>query len=539
MTSVAQRIFGGQFWLILWLSILLGGQAVAQNAQIKQAVAEASAGDKTLAAFYLENGYDTLWTGKDRDDRLRRKALLRAFYGAHDHGLPTGRYDGDEVAAKLKKARKASDRGTLDVELSKLFLAYARDVSTGVINPRYLPEPLDEEIARRRQKIDASAVLRGVRDYDPARFIASLAPRSPEYARLMAAKIELEKLAAKDAWGPKVNARKLKLGDTGEAVVALRNRLIRMGFMRRTVRASFDEKLEAAVQTFQAAHGLATDGVAGPGTLSMLNKSPAQRLAQVIVAMERERWTNFERGGRHIEVNIADFHAKIIDDGKVSFQTRVVVGQAKDDHRTPEFSDKMEYLVFNPSWYVPRDIATAEYLPMLQEDPFAVSHLELLDEEGELVDRLGVDFTELDEDTWEFWLKEPPSQGNALGLVKFMLPNRHNIYLHDTPSKSLFAKEARAFSHGCVRLSDPFGFAHEVLSRQSDNTDRLIKRALGDKDEEYHLGLREHIPVHLIYRTARVRVGGQMEFRRDVYGRDAIIFSVLKRAGVSLSARNS
>ncbi len=519
--------------------VLVASPLVAQNAQLKQAVAEASASDKILAAFYKSNGYDTLWTGKDRDDRLRRRALLNALEDAGAHGLPVARYDAKSIEDKLRKARKSKDRGLLEVELSKIYLAYARDISTGILTPSRLPKPLSEEIARRRLKFDATGALTGISKGNSQKFLARLAPQNAEYGRLMAAKIELSKLAARKFWGDQVPSGKLQPGDSGAAVVALRNRLIRMGYMKRSNSTSFDAKLTDGVKAFQDAHGLATDGVVGPGTLRMLNMNPETRLAQVIVAMERERWTNFQRGARHVEVNITDFQAKIIDNGKVTFQTRAVVGQAKDDHRTPEFSDKMEYLVFNPSWYVPKDIATSEYLPMLQEDPFAVSHLDLLDLDGNMVDRLSVDFASLDEDTWPFWLKEPPSQGNALGLVKFMFPNRHNIYLHDTPSKSLFAKESRAFSHGCIRLADPFGMANEVLSRQSNNTEALIKRALSDDEGEFHLGLKESIPVHLIYRTARVGADGKMDFRHDIYGRDAAIYKALQRAGVTLSGRSS
>ena len=518
----------------LCFAVVSAGNAQAQNAQQRQATAQAAQGDKVLSAFYKSIGYETIWTGRDRDDRLRRRALLEAFESAEDHGLPVSRYDADVVEAALKKARKPMDRGRLDVELSKQFLSYARDVSTGVLDPRRLPGSLGEEIARRRLNFDSAAAMKGISKGNPDKFLRSLAPKSTEYAGLMAAKIDLERTVAKGGWGPKVPAQKLALGDSGSAVVALRNRLIRMGYLKRTVATDFNQKLADAVLQFQSDHGLAEDGVVGSGTLAMINTSAATRLSQVIVAMERERWMNFPRGNRHIEVNIPDYHARVIDNGRVTFVTRAVVGRSKDDHRTPEFSDKMEYLVFNPSWYVPRGIATAEYLPMLQEDPFAVSHLQLLDDDGQPVDRLAVDFASLDEDTWPFWLKEPPSQGNALGLVKFMFPNRHNIYLHDTPQKSLFGREMRAYSHGCIRLADPFGFANEVLSRQSNNTEALIRRSLAQPDGEYHLGLKEHIPVHLIYRTARVDRSGNLEFRNDIYGRDAAIFKQLQRAGVEL-----
>jgi len=509
------------------------GAASARDLALQQAIAQAAAGDKVLAAYYKETGYDTLWTGRDSGDRLRRKALLTAFEDAADHGLPTDRYPASEVEAALKRARSAEDKGKLDVQLSKMFLQYAEDIATGVLDPRYLPAPLDDEIGRRPARLDRLAALRNVARGNSKKVFELLPPQSEDYTRLVAAKIEMQKIAETNGWGAEVRADRLEPGDSGAAVVALRDRLYRMGFMKRSVSASYDDRLTEGVKAYQAANGLAADGVAGQGTLAMINTSPDTRLGQIIVALERLRWMNFDRGDRYVEVNIPDFHARLIERGRVVWKTRVVVGQAKDDMRTPEFSDEMEYMVVNPSWYVPREIAVAEYLPMLQEDPMAVSHLNLLDDNGNLVDRRSVDFASLNEDTWDFLLKEPPSQGNALGLVKFMFPNKYNIYLHDTPQKSLFNRESRAYSHGCIRLQDPFGFAYEVLGAQTSDPKGTMQQAL-KSSEEYYINLKKHLPVHLIYLTARVDAGGQMEFRRDIYGRDRVIFNELRRKGVEL-----
>ncbi len=527
--------------VVLSSVVLVPAAAHAQSTPLKQAIAEAAAGDRVLTAFYRDNNFEALWTGRTRKHRLRREALLLALRRAPDHALPSVEYSAGKVAERMKKARKAPDRGTLDVVLSRLYLAYAADIGSGILDPRrinYQDEDKQGEIARKRPIRDPRALLDGILASHAKSYFSLLPPKSPEYSRLIKAKFDLEKIIARGGWGPNVRARRLEPGDTGALVVALRDRLIAMGYLRRNARASYDAELTRAVQVFQTAHGLFADGIVGPGTLRMLNVSAPTRLAQVVVAMERERWMNFDRGARFIEVNIPDYSAKIIDDGVVTFQTRAVVGAAKDEQRTPEFSDEMEHLIFNPGWYVPRDIATAEYLPLLQEDPFALAHLELMDEEGEPVERETVDFASLDEETWPFLMKEPPSQVNALGLVKFMFPNRHNIYLHDTPQKALFGKEARAFSHGCIRLGDPFDFAHAILSRQTDDTQRIIADALAEEDE-YQLDLDEHIPVHLIYRTARVDAKGRLQFRADIYGRDADIFKALRRAGVVLGGQRS
>ncbi|HCE69897.1 MAG TPA: murein L,D-transpeptidase, partial [Ruegeria sp.] len=328
---------------------------------------------------------------------------------------------------------------------------------------------------------------------------------------------------------------KLAPGDGGPRVVALRNRLIAMGFMDRSAVASYDGTLQKAVQAFQLAHGLEADGVAGDGTLDEINKSVADRLKSVIVALERERWLPRDRGERHILVNQTDFTAKIVDHGRVTFETRSVIGKNVSDRRSPEFSDEMEHMVINPSWYVPRSIITKEYLPKLRANPNAVRHLEITDSRGRQVNRGAVDFSQFSSRSFPFAMRQPPGKSNALGLVKFMFPNKYNIYLHDTPQKDLFAREVRAYSHGCIRLAQPFEFAYALLALQEADPKSFFHNVL-NTGRETKVDLERHVPVHIIYRTAVVDDRGQAGYRRDVYGRDAKIWEALSRAGVVLTA---
>jgi murein L,D-transpeptidase YcbB/YkuD len=250
--------------------------------------------------------------------------------------------------------------------------------------------------------------------------------------------------------------------------------------------------------------------------------------------MERERWINRDLGDRHVLVNLTDFKARIIDHGKVYFETRAVIGKNLETHRTPEFSDVMEHMVINPTWNVPRSIAVKEYLPALKRNPYSNGHLNLIDARGQVVDRGAVDFAAFTEKNFPFDMKQPPSARNALGLVKFMFPNANNIYLHDTPAKSLFSRDVRAFSHGCIRLNDPFDFAHALLAWQSDDPKGLFKSHL-NTGRETQVDLVAPLPVHLIYRTAVGQPKGHVTYRRDVYGRDATIWNALARQGVELT----
>ncbi|MFK7754222.1 MAG: murein L,D-transpeptidase [Sedimentitalea sp.] len=501
----------------------------AQVTAFKQAVAEAASVDDSMAAYYRAANYQPLWTGTDDVHRARRAALIEALRGAKTHGLPQLRYDVASLMAQMKQARTTRDLGLIEVALSKAYLRYARDVQSGAL----VPSKIDAGLVRKVEYRDQTQHLAGLERANPRAFIAGLAPGTQEYRALRKEKMRLELLVAQGGWGEKISAKALKPGQTGEAVVALRNRLIAMGYMHRSAAGSYDATLQKAVQAFQEAHGLEADGVAGAGTVTEMNRPAEDRLKSVLVAMERERWLNKDRGKRHVLVNLADFHAQIIDEGRVTFKTRSVIGKNVPDRRSPEFSDVMEHMIINPSWHVPRSIMTKEYLPQLKRNPNAAGHLIITDRRGRRVDRSAVDFTQFSRGNFPFDMRQPPSNRNALGLVKFMFPNKYNIYLHDTPQKALFSRESRAYSHGCIRLADPFDFAYALLAVQNDDPKPYFQGILKSR-RETKVVLDSPVPVHLIYRTAFTSEKGRAEYRRDVYGRDAKIWNALQQAGVVL-----
>jgi murein L,D-transpeptidase YcbB/YkuD len=509
---------------------LLTSPVAANVTAFKQAIAETTVKTDAVAAFYRQQNYAPLWTGSSDLHLARRAALLRALSSSDLHGLPSSRYRPDAVKALMADATNNRARGRVEVELTKVFLQFARDVQSGIV----VPSTIDSGIVRKIEYTDPTDLLNELVASEPRAFMASLAPSTPEYKRLMKEKMLIEQRIAQGGWGAIVPAKVLKPGESGDAVVALRNRLTAMGYLGRSATRTYDAAIQSAVQTFQSDHGLTADGVAGEATLKEINQPAQKRLQSIIVAMERERWLNKPRGQRHVLVNLTDFHARIIDDGKVTFMTRSVVGKNVSDRRTPEFSDVMEHMVINPTWHVPRSIATKEYLPMLQQNPNAVSHLRLIDSRGQTLNRSAVDFTQFSARSFPFAIKQPPSRSNALGLVKFMFPNKHNIYLHDTPAKNLFSREVRAYSHGCIRLQDPFDFAYALLAKQTDDPKGFFQSRLRTGSET-QVNLEQHVPVHLIYRTAITTPKGNMQYRRDIYGRDAKIWNALADAGVVLA----
>ncbi|WP_372603948.1 murein L,D-transpeptidase [Actibacterium sp.] len=531
MVLTGKRPALSPLWLVVVtvFGLILSGAlpAGAQVTAFKQSVAESAARDAALSQFYRERNYEPLWTGSK--DSTRRREFLRALEGAGTHGLPVSRYDADELEAMFQSARSPRDRGRVEVEASRMFLAYAQDIQTGILTPGQIIEDIKRVPARRNRLAQIEAFAQS----SPRAYLKALLPTSTEYNALLAEKLRLERVLGQGGWGAEVPGKKIEPGDSGAPVVALRNRLIAMGYLKRIPDQTYTADIQKAVQAFQIDHGLESDGVAGAATLTEINLPVTVRLQQIIVAMERERWMTPDRGKRHIIVNITDFHAKIIENGRVVFQTRSVVGANSKDRRTPEFSDFMEHMILNPTWNVPRSIATKEYLPMLKENPNAAGHLRITDASGRAVNREEVDFNQFTPANFPFDMKQPPSNSNALGLVKFMFPNRYNIYLHDTPAKSLFGRESRAFSHGCVRLNDPFDFAYALLSKQESDPVGYFKSVLAT-GKETQVDLKQHVPVHIIYRTALTDAKGRIQFRRDVYGRDALIFDALAKAGVAL-----
>lgn len=488
----------------------------------RQALAEHVSDDAKVSAFYRDTGYAALWTGEDSADR--RAALLNALARAEDHGLPAARYDLPGLIAAFEQVVSERDRGALEARVTGVFLQYARDITSGVIDPRrvdrsivrVLPRPDPEELLHKLATSPATSVLR------------NLIPAAPEYGRLLRARMELEQVIARGGWGPRVPEARFTPGTSGPEVVALRNRLIAMGYLERSATASYDPALQLAVMNFQTNHGIEADGIAGPATLRAMNVPPEERLKSVIVAMERERWLNIPRGERHIWVNLTDFTSQIVDQDQVTFETISVVGAQASDRQTPEFSDRMTYLEINPDWTLPRSILARSYWGALAAG--GARHLQIVDARGRVVPRESINFARYTPANFPFNVRQPPGPSNALGEVKFMFPNPYAIYLHDTPERHLFRTTVRTHSSGCIRLNDPRDFAYELLSRQSDDPRALYHRVL-NSGQQTRVFLDEPVPVHLVYRTAFTNVRGELNFRDDMYGRDARIFDALRNAG--------
>ncbi len=298
--------------------------------------------------------------GLDRVEAAdRRNALLRALEQAGAHGLAGRPLRDRALRAAFRDATNPWLRGQADVMASRIFLQYAQDVHGGFLDPSTIIPDIFQDQPHR----DPYALMTEFLDSNPHQFMDTLPPQTPGYTRLMRTKFQLEELAANGGYGPTVQAGSLRPGDAGPAVVQLRNRLMRMGYLDRSATAEVRRHAAGVLSVaFQTNHGITADGIAGEATIRAVNRSIEDHWNEIVLSMERHRWLNDGQvHDRLIYVNLTDFHTRVIDDGEVTFVTRSVIGAR--DRQTPEFSDEMEHMVINPSWYVPRSIAQRSYIP--------------------------------------------------------------------------------------------------------------------------------------------------------------------------------
>lgn len=509
---------------------------------LKLSIYQNSKNTRFLSKFYSDRDYSPIFVTEKNEGRA--SALLMALESSDYHGIPSALYNLNEIRYDIKKLRSETELGELEVKLAKNFILYVRHMKSGVLDPEainvrlientvleddvVIPKQLDLKL----QKIDFLGVFTTFLQSNPVSFFKQIQPQVNDYVLLVREKRYLERTKKMGGWGERIKASILVPGDQGEEVVKLRNRLIRMGLMQKSYSPFYDNKLKRSVRKFQMLHGLSQDGIAGEITLNEINKPIKDRLMLIVASLERRRWLNRNYEQKYLIVNIPEFKLRIVEKGKTIYQSKVVVGQNRPNTRTPEFSNKLQFMIINPSWYVPKSIILEEYLPEIRKNINAASELFFTDKQGNFVAREDINFEALIDENFPYGMKQPPSKDNALGAVKFMLPNIHNIYLHDTPHKNLFLEEVRAFSHGCVRVHQPFELASELLSANFSNPEKVFNNLLKN-EVEFKLDLKEDIPVHITYSTVWSDNSEEVNYRRDIYGRDAEIYKSLQELGLS------
>ncbi len=485
-----------------------------------------------VQSFYKGRNYRPAWS---RDGHLMQAdSLVRAVEEAYGDGLTPGYYHLSRIKSLVNRAEKHSPASehmaNLDILLTDTFLTLGCHLSGGCVDP----VTIKSEWFAKRREVDVSSVLeKAVRKRQIREALMRLRPEQGSYERLRQALARYRALSFRGGW-PRVAAGPLlKKDSTSYRVAELRKRLAASGDLKTEGPESeglFDEKLEQALISFQKRHGLKADGVVGPATLSALNVSLKQRIRQMELNLERLRWILGNKEHRAIVVNIANFRLNVIENGKSVLSMKVVVG--KPYLRTPVFTAKLTYLVINPSWNVPDSIARKEIIEKIKKDPhyLAKENIEVLRGWGsreEEIDPETIDWSKITPKNLSYRFRQKPGPLNALGRIKFMLPNKFDVYLHDTPARRLFSENVRTFSHGCTRIEKPVELA-EYLLRDAGWTRKKILDSIAEGKEQ-KVRIPHPLNVNFLYLTAWVDQEGALQFRNDIYGRDKRLDEALRR----------
>ena len=484
--------------------------------------------------FYRRRNYRPAW--REDGGTIQAEPLMRAVEDAHDDGLTPDHYHLDLIKSLLAKGGKESfaDAATLvDLELllTDTFLALGCHLSGGCVNPVTIEA---EWFAKQRNVDVPSALEQALKKKQVREALAMMRPEQVSYERLRQALALYRELSLKGEW-PQVSAGPvLKKDAVSDRVVELRKRLAASRDLEAeegTEASLFDTRLKQSVISFQKRHGLKADGIVGSATLDALNVPLSDRIRQIELNMERLRWIlgNIER--RCIIVNIANFELDVLEGGKSILSMRVVVGKPYWD--TPVFTARMTYLIINPSWTVPERIARKELLETIKKDPHYLTEQNITTLRGwgsqeEEMDPEAINWSKVTAKNLPYRFRQEPGPQNPLGSLKFMFPNKFDIYLHDTPVKRLFSENVRTFSHGCTRIEKPLELAVYLLQGDPSWTHEAILAAIEEGTEQE---VRIPIPlnVHFFYLTAWVDEQGAVQFRNDIYGRDKRLDEALRK----------
>lgn len=531
-------------WLIAAIFFLQLSLATAQHVDVRESIrveieqlresgilsiggVDIAAGN-LLAEVYERRNFAPNWTSRDKISEL-----ITAIKNTSLDGLDPADYHLLEVEYVYRELgagnlQSAHEQAALDVMLTDSLFRLGYHQRYGKVNP----EDLDPHWNFDRELGDDPPAVIMQRAMDARSllvFLKEFTRRGPIYSRLQQALAEYRKLAEAGGWASVAAGGTLKPGASDARVPAIAERLAVTGeiadagpFATVTV---YDKALVTGVRKFQTRHGLGIDGVIGPATLRAMNVPVEDRIEQLRLNLERARWVLGDLAEDFIIVNIAGFKAYVIRGSDIVWQTDVQVG--KTFHQTPVFRDEMKYVVFNPTWTVPYSIATKEMLPRIKTDPtyFETRDFDIKNRSGQLVSADSIDWSQISRRNFPYTFVQRPGPRNALGRVKFIFPNEHSVYLHDTPSKSLFGRAERAFSHGCVRVKNPFDLAEVLLGSEGWDQEKI--KATLDSRETKAVYLPEALPVLLLYWTAEIGPSGDVHFYTDVYERDARITKAL------------
>lgn len=487
---------------------------------------------ESLRRFYQERGFEPAWLDAAGRPVALAGELLDTGIVSDAEGLSPADYHLARATELLERMQAPGlavpEQAELDLLLSDAFLTYARHLQHG----RVAPQGAFKQFAARAPGVDEAALLaKALREKRVKPSLLALAPRHPGYAAMKQALADYRELATYPP-PPKLESDvTLKLGDSGPDVALLRRLLSVNGDLQTEdiVNEAFDADVEAAVRRFQSRHALEVDGVVGARTEAQLNVPIKTRIRQIEMNLERWRWLPASLAPRYVMVNIAGFRLDVFERDQPVLGMRTIVG--KDLQATPVIAGHLSQIVLNPYWSVPQSIASKELLQKIRSDSKYLEREAMRVYAGgregmKEVDPKAVPWQRFTEKSFPVSLRQDPGPRNPLGRIKFVFPNRHDVYLHDTSNPELFGAGIRGFSHGCIRVEKPLELASYLLQADPAWGRENIRTAIGTKATQT-IPLPRHLPIYILYWTAWADEAGRMHFGEDIYGQDRQLESLL------------
>ncbi|MEB2780948.1 L,D-transpeptidase family protein [Algoriphagus sp. C2-6-M1] len=497
-----------------------------------------------IREFYAARDYLEIWLFNGTLSNSGEELLTQIENSKYDGLQPedyhlTQLYELSSDPEKDKKKFRnlsADEKIQLELLLTDSFFKLAHDLEIGKVNPADL-DP-NWKFEEKETEVNYTTLLGEVaRGSSVAKTFASLYPSAVLYAQGRAAIEELYEIQKNDtlSWEFEPIEGAIKVGETHASIPTLRKRLIFWDFLKPYEMGDptlFDSTMFLGLQKYQESNGMNPDGVIGSLVAESLNNSPQNLIDIASINMERLRWMpKMDWDQEMVLVNIANYQLDYMNKSDTAFSAKVIVG--KEYNESPTFTAPMSYIVFSPYWNIPESITKDEIIPSVRKNNryLAEKNMEVVSDSGEPVNMKNVNWNNNGED-FPYRVRQKPGGDNSLGLVKFMFPNDYNIYIHDTPARSLFERETRALSHGCIRIENPDQFAKILLNDKSWD-DEKIHKAMNQKTEEV-VELDRKIPVVLVYMTFWADKDGKANFRSDVYERDQGLLKALRSKKSSL-----
>jgi len=483
-----------------------------------------------LNNYYSKHNYEPLWFQKEN-----REELIEIIRNAYVEGLNPTDYHLERIE-DLENQMTGGNRdidllANLELLLSDAVVLYSYHLLWGKVDQSKIRK--DWDIPENPKPAGLDSLFANYKyNNNLTEFFERLKPRHYMYVQLREGLKLYRNIAENGGWPSIPDGEVLKPGMTNERIPVIREYLTVTGDLQTadlvedSVATLFDKELEQAVKTFQFRHNLSQDGVIGKGTLAQINVPVEKRMDMIRVNMERARWVLQQLEPDFLVVNIAGFNIRRVKNDSIVFFSPVIVGRLH--HESPVFKGKMTYIELNPTWTLPYSIATKETLPKLQKDPsyLAKKNMIIMDRDGKKLDPSTIDFSKYSRGNFPFIIRQEPGPHNALGQVKFMFPNKYSVYLHDTPARSLFSREDRAFSHGCIRLDKKWGLLMNLMNEPDvwnmEKINEIIKT-----EKTTRITLPQPIDIVILYWTAGADKEARLFFNKDIYNRDEAVLKAL------------